>query len=114
MLAQGQSSSTKRGGLAADLSSGLIFLKNIYILKHFYSIKVFLYKILFDKDFAPRKIASKITGLIHPISKVPSNSMWFYEAYYRVPITGGGEHYDKGGLVESQFSYLLCDIGQGA
>ena len=28
MLAQGQSSSAKRGGLAADVSSGLIFLKN--------------------------------------------------------------------------------------
>ena len=28
MLAQGQSSSTKRGGEAADVSSGLIFLKN--------------------------------------------------------------------------------------
>ena len=27
MLAQGQSSSAKRGGLAADVSSGLIFLK---------------------------------------------------------------------------------------
>ena len=27
MLAQGQSSSAKRGGLAADISSGLIFLK---------------------------------------------------------------------------------------
>ena len=27
MLAQGQSSSVKRGGLAADVSSGLIFLK---------------------------------------------------------------------------------------
>ena len=27
MLAQGQSSSGKRGGLAADVSSGLIFLK---------------------------------------------------------------------------------------
>ena len=34
MLAQGQSSSTKRRGLEADVSSGLIFLKrkkNIYI-----------------------------------------------------------------------------------
>ena len=29
MLAQGQSSPTKRGGLAADVSSGLIFLKKI-------------------------------------------------------------------------------------
>ena len=28
MLSQGQSSSDKRGGLAADVSSGLIFLKN--------------------------------------------------------------------------------------
>ena len=28
MLAQGQSSSAKSGGLAADVSSGLIFLKN--------------------------------------------------------------------------------------
>ena len=28
MLAQGQSSSAKRGGLAADVSSGLMFLKN--------------------------------------------------------------------------------------
>ena len=28
MIAQGQSSSAKRGGLAADVSSGLIFLKN--------------------------------------------------------------------------------------
>ena len=28
MLAQGQFSSAKRGGLAADVSSGLIFLKN--------------------------------------------------------------------------------------
>ena len=28
MLAQGQSSSAKRGGLAANVSSGLIFLKN--------------------------------------------------------------------------------------
>ena len=27
MLAQGQSSSAKRGGLAADVSSGIIFLK---------------------------------------------------------------------------------------
>ena len=27
MLAQGQASSAKRGGLAADVSSGLIFLK---------------------------------------------------------------------------------------
>ena len=27
MLAQGQSSSAKRGGLAADVSSGVIFLK---------------------------------------------------------------------------------------
>ena len=27
MIAQGQSSSAKRGGLAADVSSGLIFLK---------------------------------------------------------------------------------------
>ena len=27
MLAQGQSSSAKRGGLAADVSSGLVFLK---------------------------------------------------------------------------------------
>ena len=27
MLAQGQSSSAKRGGLAADVNSGLIFLK---------------------------------------------------------------------------------------
>ena len=27
MLAQGQSSSTKRGGLAADVNSGLVFLK---------------------------------------------------------------------------------------
>ena len=27
MLAQGQSSSAKRGGLAADVSSGLIFIK---------------------------------------------------------------------------------------
>ena len=27
MLAQGQSSSTKRGGLVVDVSSGLIFLK---------------------------------------------------------------------------------------
>ena len=27
MLAQGQSSSAKRGGLVADVSSGLIFLK---------------------------------------------------------------------------------------
>ena len=27
MLAQGQSSSAKRGGLAVDVSSGLIFLK---------------------------------------------------------------------------------------
>ena len=27
MLAQGQSSSAKRGGLASDVSSGLIFLK---------------------------------------------------------------------------------------
>ena len=31
MLAQGQSSSARRGGLAADVRSGLIFLKkNIY------------------------------------------------------------------------------------
>ena len=29
MLAQGQSSSAKRGGLATDVSSGLIFLKKI-------------------------------------------------------------------------------------
>ena len=28
MLTQGQSSSAKRGGLAVDISSGLIFLKN--------------------------------------------------------------------------------------
>ena len=28
MLAQGQASSAKRGGLEADVSSGLIFLKN--------------------------------------------------------------------------------------
>ena len=33
MLAQGHSSSTKRGGLAADVSSGLIFLKKIIIIK---------------------------------------------------------------------------------
>ena len=31
MLAQGQSSSAKRGGLAADVSSGLIFLKKVKI-----------------------------------------------------------------------------------
>ena len=34
MLAQGQSSSAKRGGLAADVSSGLIFLKKIKINKN--------------------------------------------------------------------------------
>ena len=33
MLAQGQSSSAKRGGLAADVSSGLIFLKKRKRLK---------------------------------------------------------------------------------
>ena len=31
MLAQGQSSSAKRGGLAADVNSGLMFLKEIKI-----------------------------------------------------------------------------------
>ena len=38
MLAQGQSSSAKRGGLAADVSSGLIFLKKINKQK----LKIFL------------------------------------------------------------------------
>ena len=33
MLAQGQSSSAKRGGLAADVSLGLIFLKKILKVK---------------------------------------------------------------------------------
>ena len=33
MLAQGQSSSTKRGGLAEDVSSGLIFLKKKELLE---------------------------------------------------------------------------------
>ena len=32
MLAQGQSSSAKRGGLVADVSSGLIFLKKKIIM----------------------------------------------------------------------------------
>ena len=31
MLAQGQSSSAKRGGLVADVSSGLIFLKKFFL-----------------------------------------------------------------------------------
>ena len=34
MLAQGQSSSAKTGGLAADVSSGLIFLKKKKRLKY--------------------------------------------------------------------------------
>ena len=43
MLAQGQSSSVKRGGLAADVSSGLIFLKKeknqvLVILRFFFHI----------------------------------------------------------------------------
>ena len=33
MLAQGQSSSAKGGGLAADVSSGLIFLKQKFSMK---------------------------------------------------------------------------------
>ena len=36
MLAQGQSSSAKRGGLAADDSSGLIFLKKQPTLRYHY------------------------------------------------------------------------------
>ena len=37
MLAQGQSSSAKRGGLAADVTSGLIFLKKAQKPKNHYS-----------------------------------------------------------------------------
>ena len=38
MLAQGQSSSAKRGGLAADVSSGRIFLKEKVVKAEFKSI----------------------------------------------------------------------------
>ena len=39
MLAQGQSSSAKRGGLAADISSGLIFLKKKNVPPNKYDFK---------------------------------------------------------------------------
>ena len=57
MLAQGQSSSAKKGRLAADVGSGLVFLKNKYAKynygvidvgcyqsreRHFYSFVLFL------------------------------------------------------------------------
>ena len=55
MLAQGQSSSAKRGGLVTDVSSGLIFLKNKLFLpvgmfpstKWFFFIHLRLYSSLF-------------------------------------------------------------------
>ena len=40
MLAQGQSSSAKRGGLAADVSSGLIFLKKKKCKKYLSAVKM--------------------------------------------------------------------------
>ena len=49
MLAQGQSSSAKKGGLAADVSSGLIFLKKkkkqLYFnfQEFFLALKLFLF-----------------------------------------------------------------------
>lgn len=41
---------------------------------------IVLYKILFDKDSAARKITLKTTELSQPMSKFPSDIVWFYEA----------------------------------
>ena len=46
MLAQGQASSSKRGGLPADVSSGLIFLKKKFKKK----FKKYIYILRIDKE----------------------------------------------------------------
>ena len=57
MLAQGQSSSAQRGGLAADVSSGLIFLKKTNTdSEKYHSIKLKMHKFPSkDRIFFPKK-----------------------------------------------------------
>ena len=70
MLAQGQSSSAKRGGLAADVSSGLIFLKGTKkkLPKHF---PEWLYHFTFPSliyersTFSPSLPASSIVTIFY-------------------------------------------------
>ena len=55
MLAQGQSSSAKRGGLGVDVSSGLIFLKKL------------------KKEFSKKNIESTSKGHRSQIERAPND-----------------------------------------
>ena len=61
MLAQGQTSSAKRGGLAADVGSGLIFLKKKK--KLVFLLKKYIVKILITDLYYNPLIAVKLQKL---------------------------------------------------
>ena len=58
MLAQGQSSSAKRGGLAADVSSGIIFLKKKKKKETIFILLIYLIRDCSKKNFKQLKSSS--------------------------------------------------------
>ena len=63
MLAQGQSSSAKRGGLAVDVSSGLIFLKK----KKNRSLNISLPQLSLQKSEDDKKQQYTVPSLLHRV-----------------------------------------------